>query len=297
MTQIPFLGELFALAAPLCWSIAIILFRVVGERVPPLALNLFKNTLALVVFAAISWALGVGPSFDDDRGTVALLLASGALGIGVSDTLFFMTLNRLGASLQAIVNTTYSPAIILLSFVFLGERLGAIQWLGVLLILSAVLSVSRAGGAPGISGRQVRTGIALGIATSMTQAASIVMIKPLLETTSLVWANVWRMLGGIVAAIIFLPLMGSVRKELRSLAHAGNWLVLVSGSLMGACVAMLFWLGGMKYTQASVASALNQTATLWTFVLAALLLGEPVTRLRLAALGLGVAGVAMVTFG
>jgi drug/metabolite transporter (DMT)-like permease len=53
----------------------------------------------------------------------------------------------------------------------------------------------------------------------------------------------------------------------------------------------------MKYTQASIASALNQTSTLWTFLLAALLLHEPVTWKRAAGLAIGLFGVALVTLG
>ena len=41
-----------------------------------------------------------------------------------------MCLNRVGAGLQAIVNTSYSPIIITLSVIFLGERLGAVQAIG-----------------------------------------------------------------------------------------------------------------------------------------------------------------------
>jgi drug/metabolite transporter (DMT)-like permease len=72
---------------------------------------------------------------------------------------------------------------------------------------------------------------------------------------------------------------------------------MVPGSVMGTYVSLLFWLGGMKYTLASTAAALNQTATLWTFGLAVLWLGEPVTRRRLLWLAGGVVGVALVTFG
>jgi drug/metabolite transporter (DMT)-like permease len=53
----------------------------------------------------------------------------------------------------------------------------------------------------------------------------------------------------------------------------------------------------MKYTLASTAAALNQTATLWTFVLAVLVLHEPLTRGRLLGLCGGLAGIALVTFG
>jgi drug/metabolite transporter (DMT)-like permease len=50
-------------------------------------------------------------------------------------------------------------------------------------------------------------------------------------------------------------------------------------------------MGGFKYTQASVASALNQTASLFTFILAVWILREPVTRRALMGLALGLLGV------
>ena len=38
MADIPYIGEIFALAAPVCWAFAVILFRKTGETVPALAL-------------------------------------------------------------------------------------------------------------------------------------------------------------------------------------------------------------------------------------------------------------------
>jgi len=83
---------------------------------------------------------------------------------------------------------------------------------------------------------------------------------------------------------------------LRTLRNVKIWPAMIPGTVMGTYVSLLFWLGGMKYTLASTAAALNQTATLWTFVLAVLLLHEPITRGRLIGLLGGLAGVALVTF-
>jgi drug/metabolite transporter (DMT)-like permease len=228
-----------------------------------------------------------------------LLLVSGAIGIGISDTLFFMTLNRVGAGLQAIINTSYSPSIIILSYIFIGERLTPIQLIGVVLILNAVLSVGWMRGTPKkhLPTRVLVFGIFLGILATSTQAVSIVMIKPTLGSYPLIWANCWRLLGGLVMTLLLLPLLPQRRQALASLHNLRVWRVMIPGVVMGTYVSLLFWLGGMKYTLASTASALNQTATLWTFLLAALLLREPVTWKRVAGLFLGLGGVALVTFG
>ncbi|MBD3162814.1 MAG: EamA family transporter [Candidatus Eisenbacteria bacterium] len=299
MSGIPYIGEIFALAAPICWSIAVILFRKTGETVPALALNLFKNVVSVVLFFGTLYLMGDTLRRDVPTGQYWLLIASGAIGIGLSDTLFFMTLNRVGAALEAIINTSYSPSIIILSFLFLGERLTPLQMLGVLLILSAVLSVGwmRGPGSQEIPRKKLIAGIGFGLLATSTQAVSIVMIKPMLDTTPLIWANCWRLLGGLAMTILLLPLLPQRRAAMRSLRNFKVWPVMVPGTVMGTYISLMFWLAGMKYTLASTASAINQTATLWTFVLAAWWLHEPVTGRRIAGLAAGVVGVALVTFG
>ncbi len=318
--SIPYLGELAALAAALAWSAAVILFRQVGERVPPVALNLFKNLFALVLFALTSLALGDGLLQAAPLRDYWLLLASGVIGIGVCDQLFFMSLNRVGAGLNAIVTTSYSPSVILVSFIFLGERLGPLQLLGVALIVGAVLLVawreetdrsdaSRRSSLlslsssspppfrPAMARRTLLVGVFCGVLAMVTQAVSIVMVKRLLETSPLFWANFWRLVGGIATSVAIIVLVRSQRVHARAALVPANWRLMVPGALMGTYVSLILWLAGMKYTQASIASAINQTSTLWTFLFAALWLKEPVTPIRLVGLALGGAGVTMVTFG
>jgi drug/metabolite transporter (DMT)-like permease len=298
MAEIPRIGEMFALAAPICWALAVILFRKTGYSVGALALNLFKNLVGLALFAAtLLFVKGPAASSIGPR-DYALLLGSGVIGIGISDLFFFMTLNRVGASLQAIITTTYSPFIILLSYLFLGERMTTPQSVGVVFILGAVLSVAWMRGENGeLHPRSIAAGIAFGLLATSTQAVSIVMIKPVLGGYPLVWANTWRLVGGLAASALLLPLFDGVKGALATLGNRRVWPVMIAATVTGTYVSLLFWLGGMKYTQASIASALNQTSTLWTFLFAAWLLGEPVTRMRIAGLVLGVVGVAFVTLG
>ncbi|MEZ4652182.1 MAG: DMT family transporter [Candidatus Eisenbacteria bacterium] len=299
----PYLGETLALAAPITWSFAVIVFRRTGRDVPPLALNLFKITFAFGLLL-VTWYLldrtGAAAATQPHSGKILmLLLASGVIGIGIADTLFLMALNRIGAGLHAIVTTSYSPSIIALSVLYLGERLSMVQGLGVVAILTAVLSVTAMRGPHReLDRRTLALGTILGISAMVAQAISVVMVKPVLDQMSVVWANCWRMAGGIGSLLLLLPILPrEQRAGLRSLRRWSLWPAMILGSLLGNYVSLMLWLGGMKYTQASVASALNQTSTLWTFLLAALLLREPVTWKRTVGLAVGLLGVALVTFG
>jgi len=271
--------------------------RKTGETVTALALNLFKNIVAMILFVATLIIFRPVPELPVPGWHYLLLIVSGAIGIGVSDTLFFATLNRVGAGLEAIINTSYSPFIILLSFLFIGETLSPAQLFGVALILSAVLSVGWMGGPKGsLTRRTLLMGIFLGSSATFTQAVSIVMVKPILGAYPVIWANSWRLLGGLVTSVFLLPLLPQRRRALATLRDLRVWPVMVPAAVIGTYISLLFWLGGMKYTLASVAAALNQTATLWTFLLAVLILKEPATWKRIAGLFIGVGGVALVTF-
>lgn len=301
MQDIPYFGELLALLSPMAWSVAVILFRKTGERVPAMALSLFKNVVALVLFFATFVVMGSAAPEQSGWQDYALLLGSGAIGIAVADTLFFLCLNRVGASRQAIINTAYSPPIIILSVLFLGESLTFWQVLGVFLILGAVFSVGTAREGNSLKGNSERpkalvSGVLFGIGACATQAVSIVMIKPFMPEWPLLWMTVWRMAGGLAATLLILPLLPAPQRSMRSLRDAKVWKFMLPAVLMGTYLSLLLWMAGFKFADASVASALNQTATLFTFLLAVIILKEPVTKRGLSGLGLGVVGVALVTF-
>jgi drug/metabolite transporter (DMT)-like permease len=293
----PYLGEILALSCALLWATAVILFRKSGEKVAPSGLNLFKNVLALILFIPTSLVLSV-PLFPEvSTGDYLLVLASGIIGLSVSDTLFFRSLNLLGAELSAIVNCLYSPFIIGLSVLFLHESMNILQIFGVLLILSAVLSVSSIREKKYIRRHDLILGVLLGVLAMATMAVGIVMIKPVLEKTPLLWATEVRLFAGCAGLGVYLLLHPRRKQIMQSVLTIRNWQYMLPGSFIGAYLSMVIWLGGMKYTQASIASALNQTSNIFVFILAAILLREPVTLIRVVAIILAFSGAFIVSFG
>jgi drug/metabolite transporter (DMT)-like permease len=296
--MVPHLGETFALLAAVAWAFAVILFKKSGETVHPIGLNLFKDLFALVLLVPTMWLFGETLWRDAPAADYALLLASGALGIGLGDTFFFKSLNLLGAGLTAIVDCLYSPFIIGLSLLFLAEKLGALQVVGAALVVAAVLAASLEWRKGGLIGRRdLAFGILYGVLGLASMAVGIVMIKPLLERSPLLWATEIRVIGGVAALAVILLFHRRRRAIVSSVFSARGWHYMLGGSFVGAYLAMVFWLAGMKYTQASIAAALNQTANVFIFIFAALLLREPITRRRTLGIVLGFAGAVLVSFG
>jgi drug/metabolite transporter (DMT)-like permease len=296
--NVPHLGEGLALASAVVWAVATILFRISGKTVPPFALNLFKNVIALLLFVPLLLLLGrpllpAAPAMD-----YALLLASGVLGIAISDTLFLTALNLLGASLIAIVDCVYTPFIIVLSYAFLGERLNSWQLLGVLLIAAAIVVMALKGARENgkVRRHDLTRGLVLGVLAMLTVAVGIIMIKPMLARTDVFWATAMRLVGGIGGLLLFLPFLPGRRTVLKPLLDVSQWKITVPASLLGSFFSLLFWVAGMKFALASVAAALNQMNVIFVFILAAAFLGEKATPWKVGAVALAFVGAFLASF-
>ena len=118
------IGILCSTGAAFFWAAAVIMFKKSGETFSPMALNLFKGVVTLLLLVPTLWFAGV-PLFPiRPVHDWVLFCISGVLGITLADTFFFMALKRLGASLWAVVDCLYLPSIILLSALFLDESIG-----------------------------------------------------------------------------------------------------------------------------------------------------------------------------
>jgi drug/metabolite transporter (DMT)-like permease len=234
---------------------------------------------------------------DVPAGEYYLLLLSGILGIGIADTLFLWSLNLLGAGLQSIINCLYSPSIILLSYLWLRESMSILQAVGVVMIVLAVLGATFKKSRQSIGRRDMILGLVLGVIATTASAFGIVMIKGLLERSPLLWVTEIRLLGGIMALAVVLLLNPRRGKIMATIYSRQSRVYTISGSFFGAYLAMMLWLGGMKFTTASVASALNQTSSVFIFVFAAFLLREPINLQRVMGIILGISGAFLVTFG
>ncbi len=291
------MGEFFALTTALAWAIAVILFKKSGEKVPPFALNFFRVAVSSVLFALLFVVmrkplLGVAPVAD-----YLILVASGVIAIAVSDTLFHMCLNRVGAGLNAIVDGLYSPSIVFFAWLLIGERFNAWQLGGMAAVLLGVFIATRHEPPPGATKRQLAAGIAWGVLSMLTLAFGIVIAKPVLDRSPVLWATAVRQIGSFMAMLPVALLLPSRRMIFSNFRPVPSWKYMIPGTVIGSFLALILWIAGMKYTQAGIAAILNQTSSIHIIILATIFLKEPLTRRKIAALVLALIGIAMVTAG
>ena len=288
------MGEFFALLTALLWAVAVILFKRAVGLVRPFALNLFKNCIAFVLLGVTAAGLGQTLTLPVAPQDLLVMFASGAVGIGISDTLFFMTLARLGASRTALVDCLYSPFVILFSSLMLKETLPPLAALGGVLILGSVVVSSQQSFGGDISRKQFWIGCLLGASAMATVAFAIVLVKPLLNTHPLALISTIRMAGGISVLIPLLALHPDRKSVYASLRPQPAWKWVFWGTFFGSYLSLVCWLAGFKYSDAGIVALLNQTSTAFIVILASLFLNEPMTRLKLLALAMAFVGTVIV---
>ena len=284
------IGILCSTGAAFFWAAAVIMFKKSGETFSPMALNLFKGVVTLLLLVPTLWIAGealfpIRPAHD-----WVLFCVSGFLGITLADTFFFMALKRLGASRWAVVDCLYLPFIILTSTLFLNESIGLKGILGALLVIGAIGADACSGSSVMMSRKDFWLGLFFGVLAVTLIAGSVVMVKPLLEETSVLWASFARLLAGVAGLIVIAVIHPERREILGALLPSSAWKIVLPASIVGNYMAMLAWLAGFKYTLVSVAAILNQLSTIFTFILAAIFLKEPVTLPRTIAIVMAVSG-------
>ncbi len=288
------MGQVFALLTAVIWAIAVILLKRSGETVSPFALNLFRvvvSTCLLLPTVLVAGEAGWHGSTRD----VLILFASGIIAIATSDTLFHMSLNAVGAGISAILDCLYAPLTVLLATVLLGERLSALQLIGMALVLSGVLAAAQHDPPHGVTRRQLVLGVVWGVLAMVALALGIVIAKPVLNHSPVLWATAVRNLG-CLGVMVPIALLSPQRREiLHVFKPSRSWRFSLPGALLGSYLALICWIAGMKYAKVGVAAILNQSSTIYVLVLASVFLHEPFTRRKAIASVVAVAGIILVT--
>lgn len=288
------MGEFFALMTALIWALAVILLKRSGETVPPFALNLFRVVVSTCLLLPTVAAGGQG-GWQGSRRDVLILFASGIIAIATSDTLFHMSLNAVGAGISAVIDCLYAPLTVLFAAVLLGERLSALQLLGMALVLSGVLAAARHDPPHGVSRRQLVLGVIWGTLSMITLALGIVIAKPVLDHSPVLWATVVRQIGCLGVMVPGALLSPRRREFLRVFKPSRSWRFSLPGAVLGSYLALIFWIAGMKYTKVGIAAILNQSSTIYVLILAAVFLKERLTRGKVIASAVAIAGIVLVT--
>ena len=145
-----------------------------------------------------------------------------------------------------------------------------------------------------VTQESLRAGLCYGILAVFLNALTVIMVKPVLAVAPFFTSISIRMFAGAAGVALILLLKGQLKGLIGRYRLHQHWSITVSASLLGGCISMGFWLAGYKYTNASIAAVLNETASVFIVLFAWLILGEALNRRKVFGVMLTFSGVALM---
>lgn len=294
------MGEAAALGSAFLWAVSNILMGSQSGRLAASVISALRCIFAagfLVVLALILVGTGQGGTLS--WGAAAGLAGSGALGIGVGDTLYIRSLRHIGVSRAFPISMAVYPLMTFaLAVPLLGEDVTARVLAGTVLIIAGVVLVvsgglaKEASGAGEQAGRERWLGNGLVCAAALLWAAASVWLREAAEGVEPAVAQAVRLpAAALVTALV-------VWRSGLSLSLAGygrrTWAALLLTGVAGTGVGSMLFVIGVQDAGAARTAVLSSTAPLFALPMAALALGERVSARIIAGTALSIAGIWLV---
>lgn len=254
------IGELAALGTSLAFSMGSTFLTLAGRRIGPLVLNRTRLIIAILLLSLTHWlTLGVPLPWDAEPQRWLWLGLSGVVGLVIGDIFLFQAFVWIGPRLSMLMMSLVPVLSAALAWLFLGERMGAMEMVGVALTLGGVawVVVERNGMERQINPDYGR-GILYGLGAACGQAGGLVLAKNgLAGAFSPISANLIRMLSAAVVlwGITFLQRQaGATLAALRANPQGVRYALLGAffGPFLGVSLSML----AVQNTEVGIASTL-----------------------------------------
>lgn len=134
-----FIGEIIALFVAVAWTATALFAEVGSKRMGSLPLNTVRMTMSLILLVLTLWlTMGVPYPRYADGGTWGWLLLSGVVGYVVGDYCLMQGYILIGSRFGQLFMTLSAPTAALTGRLLLGERMGWLALVGMVVTLSGI---------------------------------------------------------------------------------------------------------------------------------------------------------------
>lgn len=130
--------------AALFWAVNWVIGRAMRQAMPPVAMGFWRWMIALVILVPFAGS-ELREKWKVVRSNWLILAALGGIGTAGFNTMVYVSLRHTPATDAVLFNSIAPVLIILLSWVVLGEKLSAVQFVGVIVSFCGIATISTQG--------------------------------------------------------------------------------------------------------------------------------------------------------
>ena len=136
--------------------------------------------------------------------------------------------------------------------------------------------------------------VLFGILAQIFTAISVLMVRPIMDNHSIISVAMIRFSVGLFVTIFYLLLTKGIHYLKETFRSGLVDPYIVSGSILGTYLSVIFWLAGFKYTLASRAAVYNELSIIMIIIMASLFLNETMTKRKWFAVSIAFLGAIIV---
>ena len=271
-----YIGIIASLLSAASWAFGTVMFDRIGKVVPYIGITFLKGIFSIVLMVGLLLFTGGLQSIGFEE--FAFLVLSGIIGISIGDSLFFKSLQDLGAKVQVVFFLLGQIFTMLLSLLLLGEVLTISQYVGatILLIGIAIVIWRKQENHP----NKIR-GIVCGLLSILCFSISIIMVKVSISDLEVITATFYRMAFGTIFTLGF----GVIGKQFTSWINPLRDVRLLGAFVLNVVVitygGFILSMVAIKYISVSLASVLSTTEPIFVLAFAFMINKEKVNRQEL----------------
>ncbi len=289
----PYLGELAAITAALCWTLNSLAVERLGRGLSGWGLNMLTKAGGLILVSLLALAMHGSLLPQASARQWILLLFSGLIGFSIGDGFLYAAFQQIGARRTLLIFSANPIIAAILGWALMGEALSARHVAGILLAVAGIMIVIQ-GDVTGSQKNPQWQGILWAALATLGQAGGVILSKMSLENLDAVPAAQIRLVGGLAGMALILSLFrkwGHLPAILRD--RKGRQTLSVSvilGTLIGMVLSML----SVKLIPVAVASILFSLMPVMILPISAWILKERVNAREILGALITVGGVSLL---
>ena len=289
-SRLRFQGYLFALAATALWSGNHFIARALRQTVPPISLAFLRWATATVVF--LPFALGGAiRQRAEVRRNLPYLAVTAFLGVTLFNTLIYYAGRTTTALNLSLISLTFPIFVLILSRLFLGDRMRAGTLAGILIVLAGVAILLTKGRLEALRDLQLVAGDLLMLAAALVFAVYTLLLKR--KPGGLGLATV-QFSTFALGTLFLAPAFVWERAVLPPLDwNAGMAGAVLYTGIFASLAAFVSWNKAIERIGTSKAGLVYYTLPVWSGMVAWAFLGETPGGAQVVSMALVIGGIAL----